>query len=188
MSVESARASKRRQCRGEVTVYDLGGGERFKAAIEDLGSGGAKLIVDRPMAPGQFVRLMFPRKTESQHRTGRIIVGQVVHSRNEAGKSVVGVAFGWDAGFDENSRPSSTKKAFSSWLGIFSGAARRMRLALARGGRVLLNRGTPLPAALLPSTTAGGGRSRRLQRPGASHIARAPRREFSDRGTRSGEA
>jgi hypothetical protein len=192
MSVESSRTFERRRCRGEVMVYDMSGGQRFKAAIEDLGSGGARLIVDRPMAPGHVVRLMFPRKRDGQHRAGQMIVGHVVHSRNEAGRSVVGVAFGWDADFKANPQPRSAKKAIRSWLGILSRTAHRMRLALARGYRVLVNQGpalrAPLPAALPPTTTEGGERFRRLRRPGSSRIVRASRPELSDRGTRSGEA
>jgi PilZ domain len=188
MNVESARTFERRRCRGEVMLYDMSGGQRFKAAIEELGSGGARLIVDRPIAPGHIVRLMFPRKREGQHRTGRMIVGHVVHSRNEAGRSVVGVAFGWDADFKSNPQPRSAKKAIRSWLGILSGTAHCMRHALARGYRVLVNQGPALPAALPPTTTEGGGRSRRPRIPGSSRIVRASRPELSDRGTRTGEA
>jgi hypothetical protein len=120
MVVESTRTFNRRQCRGEVLVYDLGGGETLKGELTDLGTGGARLILDRPLAAGRVVRLVFPRSKHSASRTGKMIVGQVVHSRSEAGQSVVGVAFGWDAAVKESPRLAGPKKISRWWSGLFS--------------------------------------------------------------------
>ena len=133
MSVESARSLKRLRCPREVTVNDLSGGESFTAEIAHLGSGGARLIVDRPMAPGHVVRLIFPREKHSNAQTGPMILGQVVRSRHEAGKSLVRVAFGWDADFKDKRQHNRAKNPIRSWLRSLSAAADRIHRAVSRG-------------------------------------------------------
>ena len=125
------------------------------------------------MAAGQFVRLMLPRKRQGDHRTDTIIVGQVVHSHTEAGRSVIGVAFGWDADFTGNSQASGARNSNGLWFQILSGTAKRLRLVIARGWRAILNQETALPVVLPPRATAGGGRSRCPQKPTSSRIVRA---------------
>jgi hypothetical protein len=120
MDVETARSFNRRRCRGQVLVHDLSGGETLKGELADLGKGGARLLVDRPLAEGHVVRLVFPRRSEPGHRNGRTIVGQVVHSSRHARGSVVGIAFGWDTAVAESLGPRAPRKACWSWLGFFS--------------------------------------------------------------------
>jgi hypothetical protein len=132
MDVESARTFNRRRCRGQILVYDLSGGETLKAELTDLGKGGARLLLDRPLNEGHVVRLVFPRRSEPGHRQGRTIVGQVVHSRSEAGKSIVGIAFGWDAAVQERSRPAAHQKPRRSWLGLVSRKAKALGSVFSR--------------------------------------------------------
>ena len=132
MVVESTRTFNRRQCRGAVLVYDLSGGETLKGELTDLGTGGARVILDRPLAAGRVVRLVFPRSRHSASRTGKMIVGHVVHSRSEAGQSVVGVAFGWDAAVKESPRQADPKKMSWWWSGLFSRKAKHPRTAVSR--------------------------------------------------------
>jgi hypothetical protein len=120
---EDTRLFERRPCKGEVLVHSLGGGPPIKAELRDLGKGGARLILDRPVSRGQGLRLVFPRKSGQTDRSGRMIVGHVVYSRVEDGRHLVGVAFGWHAAVKETPRPMYRKTAFS-WIGLFSRKAR----------------------------------------------------------------
>ena len=61
----------------------LSGGSPFKGTLSGLGNAGARVILDRPLDSGEVIRLTFPRKPgETRHR-GRMIIGQVLHSRHE---------------------------------------------------------------------------------------------------------
>jgi hypothetical protein len=128
---EESRHFGRRPCKGEVLVYNLGGGPTIKAELRDLGKGGARLLLDRPVSRGQGLRLVFPRKTGQTDRSGRMIVGHVVYSRVEAGRHVVGVAFGWHAAVKETPQPMYRKTAFS-WIGLFSRKAKTTSLVSSR--------------------------------------------------------
>jgi hypothetical protein len=119
IDVQNNRLFERRSCKGEVLVYNLGGGPPIKAELRSLGKGGARLLLDRPLSRGQGLRLVFPRKSGQTHQTGRMIVGHVVHSRVEDGRHVVGVAFGWHAAVKDTPRPMYHKTTFS-WIGLFS--------------------------------------------------------------------
>jgi hypothetical protein len=129
MDVESTRNGDRRPCRGEVMVHDLSGGEMLRAELADVAKGGARLVLDRPLAQGKMVRLVFPGKNHVGQRSGRMIVGHVVHSRSESGRSVVGVAFGWDAAVSAGSRPNLPKVKSRSWFGLFSRKAKSSKSA-----------------------------------------------------------
>jgi hypothetical protein len=120
---EDTRLFERRPCKGEVLVYNLGGGPTIKAELRDLGKGGARLLLDRPVSRGQGLRLVFPRKSGQTDRSGRMIVGHVVYSRVEGGRHVVGVAFGWHAAVKQTPQPMYQKTAFS-WIGLFSRKAK----------------------------------------------------------------
>jgi hypothetical protein len=56
----------------------------------------------------------------------------VVHSRSDAGRSVVGVAFGWDAGVGEGSATPTPKSTPRSWLGFFSRKAKEIGSVIGR--------------------------------------------------------
>jgi hypothetical protein len=119
MSGQSARVVRRRPTRGGVLVYRLGGGPSFKGTLADLGSDGARLILDRPLDSGEVIRVIFPRKGDEANRPGRMILGQVVHSQAEPGGHVVGVVFGWDAAVKESTQPTARKAGLMSWFRLF---------------------------------------------------------------------
>jgi hypothetical protein len=131
MDVQDTRHFERRPCKGEVLVYSLGGGPPLKAELRNLGKGGARLLLDAPVPRGQGLRLVFPRKKGQSDRSGRMIVGHVVHSRIEDGRYLIGVAFGWHAAVRETPRPMYRKTAFS-WLGLLSRKAKTPSLAALR--------------------------------------------------------
>ena len=79
---------ERRPCRGEVFVYNLSGGPAFKADLIDLGRGGASIALDRPLAGGTDGSAGVSAQERGNGRSGRVIVGHVVHSRAEAGRHV----------------------------------------------------------------------------------------------------
>ena len=118
ISEQRRRDFQHSPCRGKV-VYNLSGGPAFKANLVDLGRGGARIALDRPMAQGAPVRLVFPRKSGETGRSGRVIVGQVVHSRVDGGRYVIGVAFGWHAAVKDAAQPLFRKSA-RTWFGFFS--------------------------------------------------------------------
>ena len=130
MAVESPRLFQRRRCQGRVVVRRLGDGPSLKGTLADLGGGGARLMLDRPLGPGEVIRLVFPAKDGDASRQGRMILGQVVHSQAEPGGYAVGVAFGWDAAMKEVARPVSRKAGLLSWFRSFW----RKRHARDRGG------------------------------------------------------
>jgi len=76
-------------------------------------------MLDRPLGPGEVIRLVFPAKRGEANRQGRMILGQVVHSQAERGSYAVGVAFGWDAAMKEVARPVSRKTGLLSWFRSF---------------------------------------------------------------------
>jgi hypothetical protein len=119
MAVESPRLFQRRRCRGGVLVHRLGGGPSLKGSLADVGGGGARLILDRPLGSGEVIRLVFPPRSGDASRQGQMILGQVVHSQAESGGHVVGVAFGWDASFGESVRPAARETGFLSWFRSF---------------------------------------------------------------------
>lgn len=100
-------------------MYNLSGGPAFKANLVDLGRGGARIALERPVARGTPVRLVFPRKSGETGRTGRVIVGQVVHSRADGDRYLIGVAFGWHAAVKDAAQPLYRKTA-RTWFGFFS--------------------------------------------------------------------
>ena len=97
----------------------MGGGPSLKGTLADLGGGGARLMLDHPLGPGEVIRLVFPAKGGEASRQGRMILGQVVHSQAEPGGYAVGVAFGWDAAMKEAARPVSRKAGLLSWFRSF---------------------------------------------------------------------
>ncbi len=128
---EETRLFGRRPCKGEVLVHSLGGGPAMKAELRDLGKGGARLLLDRPLSRGQGLRLIFPRKSGQTDQSGRMIVGHVVYSRVQDGRHMVGVAFGWHAAVKETQQPMFRKTAFS-WIGLFSRKAKTRSLVPSR--------------------------------------------------------
>ncbi len=99
MSDPAARVADQPTNPSEVLVSRLSGGSPLKGTLSGLGNAGARVILDRPLDSGEVIRLTFPRKPgETRHR-GRMIIGQVLHSRYESGHHIVGVAFGWSTGF-----------------------------------------------------------------------------------------
>jgi PilZ domain len=131
MAVEGRRGFERRPCRGEVFIYNLSGGPAFKADLIDLSRGGASIALDRHLPPGMVVRLVFPRKRGETHRSGRVIVGHIVHSRSEAGRQVIGVVFGWHAAVKDGPQPLFRKTAHK-WFGLFSRKPKTTSVAVAR--------------------------------------------------------
>ena len=119
MAVESARVFQRRRCRCGVVVRRLGGGPSLQGTLADLGGGGARLMLDRPLGPGEVIRLVLPAKGGEASRQGRMILGQVVHSRAEPSGYSVGVAFGWDSAMKEAAGPASRESGLLSWFRSF---------------------------------------------------------------------
>jgi PilZ domain len=131
MKLEHRRTFERRPCRGEVFVYNLSGGPAFKAELINLGSGGASIALDRRLVDGTTIRLVFPRKSGETGRGGRVIVGHVVHSREEPGRHVVGVVFGWHAAVKDGPQPL-LRKSRHKWFGLFARRTKVASLALSR--------------------------------------------------------
>jgi hypothetical protein len=104
MSVEAAHAAHRSTRSNEVLVNKLSGGSALKGSLIGLGSGGARVMLDRPLESGEVIRLTFPQELAARCPGGRMIIGQVRHSSGVPGRHVVGVSFGWPTGF--NRRPS----------------------------------------------------------------------------------
>jgi hypothetical protein len=120
MPVESARLFGRRPCRSTVVVRRMGGGPSLRGTVADLGGGGARLRLDGPLGAGEVIRLVFPPKKGGASHTGRMILGQVVHSQAEPSGHVVGIAFGWDATDKEKGAPTINRKAgLLSWFRSF---------------------------------------------------------------------
>jgi len=120
MVEETKRLCGRRPCRGDVLVYNLNGGPSLKGELTDLGSGGARIILDSPLPSGQSVRLVFPAKTGQAQSRCRMIIGNVVYSQKEAARHVVGIAFGWNAATKESPQLIRHKSAPSLWFPFFS--------------------------------------------------------------------
>ena len=97
----------------------MGGGPSLEGTLADLGGGGARLIVDRPLGRGEVIRLVFPPRRGEASRQGRMILGQVVHSKTESEGHVVGVAFGWDAAAKEPAQSASRQGGLLSWVRSF---------------------------------------------------------------------
>ena len=112
----SRRAAPRRPCRGQVVVQRLDGGPPIPGTLLDIGGGGALLSLGRRLAAGEAFRLIFPRKPRERAGPGRTMIGSVVHSRDDSGRAIVGVAFGWDAAVAPRSMRIDRASAPSSWL------------------------------------------------------------------------
>jgi hypothetical protein len=105
-------------------VYRLGGGPSIKGKLADLGGGGARVVLERPLDRGEVVRLIFPRKADQAQQPGRLIIGHVVHSRAALEGYVVGVAFGWDAAVRVPAQPAVWRAEPASWFHRFTGRAK----------------------------------------------------------------
>ncbi len=132
-SNKESRHTSRRSCHGEVLVYGLAGGPPLKGRLADVGAGGVGVALDRPLNPGEAVRLVFASRGGSSSQPGRTIIGRVAHSCRRAGTHYIGIAFGWEAAM----RGSATIRRDTptpGWLRFFS---RRRRMPI----------GSPPPAA-----------------------------------------
>src|SRR5271166_1037431 len=119
MANNNARRFERRRCRGDVLVSKLGGGPRLKGALVDISSGGARVILDRPLHSGEVIRLILPGRPGKVHHSGRIMIGQVLHSGGVPGRHVVGIGFGWYKGGEKTPRSSGRTSGLWSWLSGF---------------------------------------------------------------------
>ncbi len=171
MEKEYRRTFERRPCRGEVFIYNLSGGPAVKAHLIDLGKGGASIALDRHLPPGMTVRLVFPRKNGDTNRSGRVIVGHIVHSRAEAGRHVIGVVFGWHAAVKDGPQPLY-RKTSQKWFGLFSRKPRLAPLALSREA-LTLERASQVAASLGLNRTASI--KRQSQSLAGQRLGEAPR-------------
>lgn len=131
MPAESTRTFERRMCKGKVLVYHIGGGPPIHGELRNLAKGGACLVVDRPLARGDGLRLVFPHKSGTNGQAGRMILGHVAHSRTDGRGHVVGVTFGWHAAVKDGPRLIRKKTKFS-WLGLFTRVAKTPAVPSAR--------------------------------------------------------
>jgi hypothetical protein len=113
------RTSLRRACRGTVTVCTPSGGPAFMASLADIGAGGARLTVERPLAVGEIVRVVFPGKLDSKRRQGRMIIGRVVHASPGSRGRVVGIEFGSNAVAPQHPRTHHQRSAGRSIFSLF---------------------------------------------------------------------
>ena len=113
---ESRRVAPRRPCRGNVTIHRLEGGPSFPGTLIDVAGGGISLVLDRHLAVGEAVRLVFRRNTGEPGGSGWTMIGSVVHWRNVSGRQVVGIAFGWGAAVAAKSVRIDRKPASTSWF------------------------------------------------------------------------
>ncbi len=132
MDVNCARDTHRRACHGEVMIYKLSGGSPIKALVTNCSPGGVGLKVERSLADGEVVRLLFPRRGADDKRGGRIIIGHVTYSRAHENDRIVGIAFAWDAAVKGINRGIHKKPAPPRWYHFFAPKAKPRGPALAR--------------------------------------------------------
>jgi hypothetical protein len=95
------RAHARRAVRIEALVTHLQAGWQQRAAVENIGLGGARVVVDRPVAAGDALSLSFTAPTlwdplvlrGQVAWVGRPPVAQAAVAQAAAGPRPVGVAF-----------------------------------------------------------------------------------------------
>jgi len=134
MSAVAARIAERPTSPNEVWVNKLSGGPILKGSLADLGSAGARVILDRSLETGEVIRLTFPRESGGIRHQGRMIIGRVLHSRGVSGRHVVGVAFGWSTGCKRKQSPRLPKRGFWSWLRAYWGSRNSRRPVRSRKG------------------------------------------------------
>lgn len=110
------RTAPRRPCRGTVIVHRLAGGPSFCGTLIDVAGGGIRVALDRRLAEGEAVRLVFRRNTGEPGGSGWTMLGSVVHSSNESGREVAGIAFGWSAAVGTKAVRLDRKPASTSWF------------------------------------------------------------------------
>jgi hypothetical protein len=130
---DGTRTSKRRPCRGDVLIHNFAGSSTSRGQVTELNSGGARVLVDHPIATGEVVRLTFPRRPGHADPGGRMIIGRVAHSTKEAGHHIIGFTFGWDTDLQQSSASKCPKKKSVRWFDLFRSKARPRRPALSRG-------------------------------------------------------
>ncbi|MHB1557232.1 MAG: PilZ domain-containing protein [Isosphaeraceae bacterium] len=116
MSAAVSRAAERLTSPSVVWVNKLSGDRPLKGSLVGLTSTGVRLILDRPLESGEVIRLVFARQPGEVCYQGQTIIGQVRQSRNEAGRHIVGVAFGWATGCNRKRSPRPPKAGWWSWL------------------------------------------------------------------------
>jgi hypothetical protein len=117
-SKKESRLASRRLCHGEVLVYQLAGGAPLKGRLADVGEGGVRVALDRPLEEAALVRLVFPNRRAPSSTPGRMIIGQVAHSRLQSGSYQIGIAFGWLSAMG-GSPTIRRDEAAPGWLGSF---------------------------------------------------------------------
>ncbi len=112
----------------------LNGGPTLKGSLADLGSNGARVILDRPLENGEVIRLSFPREPGEVLYPGRTIIGRVLHSRGGLRRHVVGVAFGWSTACTRKRPPSPPKTGWWSSLRAYCMGEKSRRPVHSRQG------------------------------------------------------
>jgi PilZ domain len=120
MTDGDTRQSDRRACEGKVLVTQLSGGPDLVGSLVEIGGGGVRIIVERPLYCGDMVRLILPGRPGGVRNPGRPIVGKVRHSGGTPGRHVIGIAFDGDTGVEKEPPPSRRKIGLWSWFRHFS--------------------------------------------------------------------
>ncbi len=103
--MQEKRQNPRRNCRGQVVVQRLSSGRRSVGELIDLSRGGVRLALEHGLAPDEYVKLVFPSKSDKTRPEGRMIIGHVVQSKPDADRHLVRIAFGWDAAMGSGAQP-----------------------------------------------------------------------------------
>ena len=105
---------------GQVIVHELSSGRRSVGTLIDVSQGGIRMALAHSLADDEVVQLFFPRKSNNYHPEGRMIIGHVAHSKCEAGRHVVRIAFGWVAAVRDASRVVRKDSKSKSFFRPFS--------------------------------------------------------------------
>jgi PilZ domain len=91
------RLHPRKNCPGPILVYELTSGLPYAGELIDISRGGIRLSLDDSLRGGEVVRVFFPHRKCDERHQGRMIIGRVIHSRDEGKRHIIRIAFGWGA-------------------------------------------------------------------------------------------
>ena len=131
----------------------LAGGPCVKGTILDLGGGGARLILEKPIAVGEVIQLNFPRRPGQVRDPGRLMIGQVLHAGGVPGRHIVGIGFGWYTGAEVESAAKKPRRALWSWARLLCG------MKAGKGGQAAASakRNDQAPHAMRPASPGERG-------------------------------
>jgi len=114
-------------------IFKIAGGPHIKGTLANFSPGGVGVTTECPLAPGDIVRILFPRRGTEGKQFGRLMIGDVAHARTEGDRWIVGIAFAWHAA-DKGIRGGMHQKpAQTRWFHFFSTRAKPTSVTSSRG-------------------------------------------------------